>query len=106
MMRTQKAFDTYTFAQEMDLDQYSLLIACGGDGSYHEVVNGMLARADGKKIAVGFLPNGSGNDTLRSFEVYTLDSALDLICNGEVTHIDTVKFCLDAEDDSAFDKSE
>jgi diacylglycerol kinase family enzyme len=44
-------------------------VAVGGDGTYHEVVNGMLHREDKKKIPVGFIPNGSGNDTLRSLSV-------------------------------------
>jgi len=69
---TQKAFDTYMFAHDIDLDLYSVLVVCGGDGSIHEVINGMLARDDGKKIPVAVLPNGTGNDFcasigLRSF---------------------------------------
>jgi diacylglycerol kinase family enzyme len=30
----------------IELSEYSALIAVGGDGTYHEVVNGMLHRAD------------------------------------------------------------
>jgi diacylglycerol kinase family enzyme len=37
-------------------------VASGGDGTLHEVVNGMMQRKDGKRIPVGFIPNGSGND--------------------------------------------
>lgn len=49
----------------MDIDKYSALIAVGGDGTFHEVVNGLLHRPDKKRLPIAFLPNGSGNDTLR-----------------------------------------
>ena len=60
---------TWELGQTIDLDKYSALVAVGGDGTYHEVVNGMLHRADKKKIPVSFIPNGSGNDTLRGLGV-------------------------------------
>jgi diacylglycerol kinase family enzyme len=45
----------------MSLEKYSALVACGGDGTVHEVVNGMLAREDRVRVPVGMIPNGSGN---------------------------------------------
>jgi diacylglycerol kinase family enzyme len=36
-------------------------VACGGDGTVHEVVNGMLAREDRLRVPVGIIPNGTGN---------------------------------------------
>ena len=85
MMATKKALDTFYYACEVDLDNYSLLVAAGGDGTYHEV-----ARKDKKKIPFGMLPNGSGNDTCSSMGIFTLDHALDYIVNGMVTSIDTI----------------
>ncbi len=90
MMATKKALDTFYYACEVDLDNYSLLVAAGGDGTYHEVANGMLARKDKKKIPFGMIPNGSGNDTCSSMGIFTLDHALDYIVNGMVTSIDTI----------------
>lgn len=80
---------------ELDLDKYSMLVAAGGDGTYHEVINGMLARKDGKKIPIGMIPNGSGNDTLRSLGADQLDQALDYICSRQVIKIDTTRAMLD-----------
>ncbi len=40
------------------------IFACGGDGTLHEVVDGAYGFAN---VAVGCIPCGSGNDTIRSF---------------------------------------
>lgn len=79
LMPTQQYLDTYNFARTMDLSKYSVLCCCGGDGSYHETVNGMLDREDKIKIPVAFLPNGSGNDLCRSLGYTTLDQGLSYI---------------------------
>lgn len=97
LMKTKQAGDTYRFAKELDIEKYSLLVAAGGDGSYHEVVNGMLARPDGKKIPIGMVPNGSGNDTPHSIGIESLDHALDYLVNREVVSIDTIRCLMDVE---------
>ena len=49
LIKTTKAGDTYSMPRDdIDLDKYSMLVGYGGDGTYHEVINGMLARKDGK----------------------------------------------------------
>ena len=50
--------------EEIDFSQYSAVVAVGGDGTLHEVINGMLQRADGQKLPISFVPNGSGNDLI------------------------------------------
>lgn len=74
-----------------------MLVSVGGDGSYHEVVNGMLARPDKVKIPVSLLPNGSGNDTCRSIGIYNLDEALDYLIKGEVIALDTIRCMIDCD---------
>jgi len=46
----------------LNIDDYSAIVAVGGDGTLHEVVNGMLHRPDKRRVPVAFIPNGSGND--------------------------------------------
>jgi len=101
LIPTGKALDTFFFARDLDLDKYSLLVAAGGDGTYHEVVNGMLARDDKKKIPIGLIPNGSGNDLCLSLGCTTPDEALDYIVNREVTKVDTVRVLIDHENEES-----
>ena len=53
---------TWELAEELNFDNYSAIVAVGGDGTLHEVVNGMLHRRDKKRLPIAFIPNGSGND--------------------------------------------
>jgi diacylglycerol kinase family enzyme len=56
-------------AQELDIDLYSAIVAVGGDGTCHEVVNGLMSRKDKKRLPICFLPNGSGNDLCGSLNL-------------------------------------
>jgi diacylglycerol kinase (ATP) len=47
-------------------DKEKVMIAVGGDGTMHEVMNGMI---NYKNIILGFIPGGSGNDFSRGFHI-------------------------------------
>lgn len=53
-------------AQRAAEDGYELVIACGGDGTVHEVVNGLMKVPRGKRPKMGVVPLGSGNDFAHS----------------------------------------
>ncbi|CAK9108038.1 unnamed protein product [Durusdinium trenchii] len=44
-----------------DLTGYDAAVSLGGDGTFHELVNGILSRKDGQRLAVSLIPLGSGN---------------------------------------------
>ena len=94
-MPTQKAFDSFMLAFNCDMDKYSAIVACGGDGTYHEVFNGMMARHDGKRLPLGVIPNGSGNDTAHSLGVVDLDTAINTIVKGQVIKTDCYRVMTD-----------
>jgi diacylglycerol kinase (ATP) len=46
--------------------QQATIVAVGGDGTLHEVINGVI---DFPHIKIGFIPGGSGNDFSRGFSI-------------------------------------
>jgi YegS/Rv2252/BmrU family lipid kinase len=50
---------------------YDVVVAVGGDGTVHEVMNGLMAHPAERRPVLGLLPTGSGNDTRRTLGVPT-----------------------------------
>ncbi len=50
-------------------DQMDIVVCCGGDGTFNEVVNGVLRW--GKSIPIGYIPAGSTNDFATSLKLPT-----------------------------------
>jgi len=94
--------DPYRKVFELDMDTFSALIAVGGDGTFNQVVNGMLARPDKKRLPVGLIPTGQSNDMARSLGLPSgsIDLALSYIAKGEVIGVDTTRVLLDHETES------
>ena len=99
MMPTQKVFDTFEFANSIDLNKYSAILACGGDGSVFEVVNGMLMREDGMQLPIGYVPNGSGNTVGYQLGIENVDEALDTVVAATASKFDVTRVLGDAEKD-------
>src|SRR5438874_1564689 len=67
-------------------DGAGLLVAGGGDGTVHEVVNGIAGRT-GVDLAV--LPRGTGRDFVRTYAIpHRLDDALRTARDGRVREVD------------------
>jgi len=49
-------------ARQAALDGYELLISVGGDGTTHEVINGLMQVAKENRPRLGIVPVGTGND--------------------------------------------
>jgi diacylglycerol kinase (ATP) len=49
-------------AYQAAMDGYELLIAAGGDGTVHEVINGLMRAPQENRPHLGIVPLGSGND--------------------------------------------
>ena len=66
-----------------------LVIALGGDGTAHEVVNGLMQVPEGKRPVMGVVPLGSGNDFAHALGVPKKpDHALVHALNGQPSKID------------------
>lgn len=72
-------------------DGHPLVIAVGGDGTFHEVVNGVLdeAEAGGSKVQVGLIAQGTGGDFRKSLGLeHRLDHYLAALASGRTRAID------------------
>jgi YegS/Rv2252/BmrU family lipid kinase len=58
---------------------YDLVVAAGGDGTVHEVLNGLMSIEPDRRPALGVLPTGSGNDTRRTLGIPVDLSAAALV---------------------------
>ena len=56
-------------AQQAGDQGYDMVIAMGGDGTVHEVVNGLMRVPEEKRPMLGVVPAGSGNDFAHAINV-------------------------------------
>lgn len=72
-------------------EEYDLVIACGGDGTFNEVVNGVLKLS--KKVSLGYIPCGSTNDFASTLGITgTPVQIVDDILFGDTVCLDVGKF--------------
>jgi YegS/Rv2252/BmrU family lipid kinase len=68
---------------------YDLVIAMGGDGTVHEVMNGLMKVQEDKRPVLGIVPVGSGNDFGHGIKApATPTDALNRAINGEPSTVD------------------
>ncbi|MGB2644358.1 MAG: diacylglycerol kinase family protein [Candidatus Acidiferrum sp.] len=71
---------------------YRRFIAVGGDGTAHEILNGVFERARGKeRISLGFLPLGTGNSFLRDFTQEGADASLQALVEDRKRSVDLMR---------------
>src|SRR5882672_2602474 len=71
---------------------YRRFLAVGGDGTAHEILNGLFGRAKAKeRVALGFLPLGTGNSFLRDFAKDGADAALRALLERRTRRVDLIR---------------
>ena len=79
-------------AKQASIEGYDMVIAMGGDGTVHEVVNGIMQAPENKRPILGVVPVGSGNDFAHGISASkNSNQALTRALTGEVS---TVDLCL------------
>lgn len=69
--------------------EYDLVVAAGGDGTVHEVLNGLMSIPSDSRPKLGVIPTGSGNDTRRTLGVpEDLAAAALVLATGTVKRFD------------------
>lgn len=83
---TKKAGDGQLFAKEASTENiFTTIVSVGGDGTLHEVVNGMI----GGTQKLGIIPAGTGNDFSRSLNIpLNIKDAIKILVDGKVISID------------------
>lgn len=90
--QTQRAGHARELALRLDLDKYQGIVVIGGDGTVHEVVDGLLSREDKRLLPIGVIPGGTGNALMTDLECLDITEATLRICRSRVHAIDAAKF--------------
>jgi len=90
LIETKHSGHAIKIATDLSIENYDGLIIVGGDGTFHEVVNGLMARIDQRKIPIGIIPGGSGNSFLYNLYQNPL-TALNKILEFNTRYIDVIE---------------
>jgi sphingosine kinase len=93
VVRTEYEGHALEIARTASLLSLDGIVVMGGDGTVHEVINGMLQRIDEQTVPVGNLPCGSGNSMLMDFNAVSaisteLIAAVDVVLDGYAPSMD------------------
>ena len=84
---TQSRGDAYQLAKTAIEQGYRFLIACGGDGTIHEIINAICGTKN--ETFLGVLPSGKGNDLARELNIpIQIARAIDVLLAGKSKRID------------------
>ena len=84
----------YIIARDNELSGYQGVLVIGGDGTMHEVVNGMMDRKDGLKLPLGIIPGGTGNSLVHDLGALDPLDAAKLIIARNILKIDLARLTM------------
>lgn len=90
---TEKVGHARELASEILNKGYTRLAVMGGDGTFSEVIDGLMkSKEDLSKIIVGLIPFGTGNDWGRYWNLdRNIDKSISVLATGEPTLVDVGK---------------
>lgn len=94
MLLTKARGDATLLVKKADLSQYDGIISSGGDGTFHEVLNGYYQNKGEKKPPIGIIPIGTGNAFASELGLdgYEYEKAIDIISKKKIKKID-IGYC-------------
>ena len=88
LAETTKAGDATEIAQRAHVEGRQLVIACGGDGTLNEVVNGLTGQSNGHRVPLALLPGGTANILAKELNIpWDIPSAAEKLVRGEIKEI-------------------
>jgi diacylglycerol kinase (ATP) len=88
-----------------------MIVACGGDGTVHEVINGMMQAKSqngtaAPMAALGVIPIGSGNDFVKMLNIpCDVEKAMDILIQKKTKPIDIGEMSVDGHHFRFFDNN-
>ena len=77
--------------KSIDLLNFNAILVLGGDGTMHEVINGLLKREDGINLPIGNIPTGSGNSLLYDLGKFDIKDTINIILKNKIRKIDILE---------------
>ena len=97
--KTDEPEHAISIIKDLTLDPNDIIISVGGDGTFCEVITGLMLRSDSayKEIPVALVPAGSGNSQANDMEIMDYMNAIERIFAGRLRKMDIgkVSFTLD-----------
>ncbi len=107
LIMTQRKNHAFDIAAE-NSSKYRVIVAVGGDGTVHEIINGVLFdRKKNKRPTpdpvIGIIPSGSGNDFVKVLKIpVDLYRSVQIILEGQTQAVDIGNVAVDGEERGYF----
>jgi len=77
--------------ESIDLLKFNAILVLGGDGTMHEVINGLLKRQDKINLPIGNIPTGSGNSLLYDLGKFNVKDSINIVLKNNIRKIDILE---------------
>lgn len=91
VIETEYAGHGRELAKSLNFDGYDGFCAVGGDGTMHEIINGIMNREDGRKIPIGLITGGTGNSFMHDVDCLDPKQAVKRILTNRKRAIDIMR---------------
>ena len=88
LLKTEGPWHAKELAEHALLAGRDAFCVIGGDGTLHEVVNGLMARDDAPTIPLAIIPGGTGNALAEDLGLSSIDLALEALGAGNSAPMD------------------
>ncbi len=78
-----------------DLEKCRMIVVVGGDGTIHEVINGLMKRDDGIKPPLSIVPAGTGNSLAHDLGISGIEEAIEVVQMGRQIEMDIAEIAYD-----------
>ena len=91
ILETEYSGHAKKYANELNFFGYDGLCVIGGDGTMHEIINGMLWREDKLTIPIGLVTGGTGNSLMHDLDCLAPKDCAKRIVKNNLRPIDIMK---------------